>query len=669
MNTTRRTSRHTLRTVAVAALAASLVAGAVSGAQAASRKVLPGSIPQWTVKAKKLGKVKSSTPVDFRVYLEWNPGAAELAAAVSDPRSRQYGKFLTSAQFRSRFAPSADRLAHTAAWLRASGLTVTYSPANRHYLQVQGTAAQAGRAFGTTLGTYRYQGKTMVAARTALSVPSDVLGIAGVIGLDDTVELVRTHHVADAPPSPGFRNGNPTSAYWGEHRLSEAASPHGDPLPSATDYPYVVKGYTPAQLRSAYGISGLGVTGAGVTVAIIDAYASPTILQDANQYATSHGDPAFRPGQYRQLVAPGTLKRAVNKQHDPQGWWGEQTLDVEAVHAIAPDADILYVSAPNNYRDLDAAMNHVVDGHLASIVSNSYGYPYELLPKGFIKPLSDTFLQAAITGIGVYFSSGDDGDLSQITDGTPFPAWPASSPYVTAVGGTSLAVGADGSRLFETGWATGKSTLEAGPTWSAPFYLYGAGGGTSYLFGQPDYQADTVPAAMSGAHSTRPMRSIPDVSMLGDPTTGMLVGQTQAWSDGTYYDEYRIGGTSLACPLMAGMMALAQQVKGSAVGFANPTFYAMGYSGLRDIMDVSTALSAAGLTPADGAVVRVEFENGEDSRDGYVYSLRYLDYSVGQTIHTTTGYDQVTGIGAPNGAAFLAQFGWSPTRKHDAARG
>ena len=73
------------------------------------------------------------------------------------------------------------------------------------------------------------------------------------------------------------------------------------------------------------------------------------------------------------------------------------------------------------HRDLDAAMNRVVDKELATLVSNSYGYPYELLPGGFIKPLNDTFIQAAAQGIGIYFSSGDDGDLSQATGGTPFP--------------------------------------------------------------------------------------------------------------------------------------------------------------------------------------------------------------------------------------------------------
>ena len=108
------------------------------------------------------------------------------------------------------------------------------------------------------------------------------------------------------------------------------------------------------------------------------------------------------------------LPTSAEPQQDPQGWYGEETLDVEAVHGMAPAAKIVFVGAPNNYRDLDAAMNHVVDQRLAQIVTNSYGYPTELLPPGYVKPFEDTLIQAAIEGIGVYFSSGDNGDESSL---------------------------------------------------------------------------------------------------------------------------------------------------------------------------------------------------------------------------------------------------------------
>src|SRR5690348_15458726 len=142
--------------------------------------------------------------------------------------------------------------------------------------------------------------------------------------------------------------------------------------------------------------------------------------------------------QFRQVVAPGTFHHPEKgMKQDPQGWYGEETLDVEAVHGMAPGANIVFVGAPNNFQDLDAALNHVVDKGLAQIVSNSYGWNTELLPPGFVKPYEDTIVQGVVEGIGIYFSSGDNSDES-LVEGYATTDWPASSPFVTAVGGTSL---------------------------------------------------------------------------------------------------------------------------------------------------------------------------------------------------------------------------------------
>src|SRR5258708_30716184 len=149
---------------------------------------------------------------------------------------------------------------------------------------------------------------------------------------------------------------------------------------------------------------------------------------------------------------------------------------------MAPGAHIVYVGAPNNYQDLDAALTHGVDRHLASIVTTSYGFPTEALPPGYIKPYNDTILQGVATGIGIYFSSGDNSDES-LTVGYRTADWPASSPWVTAVGGTSLAVGATNNYLFETGWGTTTSSW-TGSAWSPTppgSWLYGAGRAVSQL--------------------------------------------------------------------------------------------------------------------------------------------------------------------------------------------
>jgi subtilase family serine protease len=352
-----------------------------------------------------------------------------------------------------------------------------------------------------------------------------------------------------------------------------------------------------------------------------------------NQWSTNRGLPTMLPSQLVQVVPPGIYRRPQNRRQDPQGWYGEETLDIEAVHGMAPKAKIVYVGAPNNYQDLDAAMNHVVDERLADIVTNSYGFSTELLPPGFVKPFEDTLVQAAIQGIGVYFSSGDNGDETS-NAGYATADWPASSPWVTAVGGTSLGISASNTRVIETGWGT--SNYDCDSTTLActrTGWLYGAGGGVSRLFAQPSYQTNAAPG-LAG-------RGVPDVAALADPQTGMIVGQTQTFPNGAYYDEYRIGGTSLASPIFAGIMALANQRAGRSLGFANPLFYA-NPGAFYDVVSVKTA------------VARRNYVNSVDASAGTVDRLRtFDDYSGSPTQHTNKGWDNVTGLGTP-GAAFLS---------------
>ena len=628
--------RHRLLAAAAAVVA---VAACADTANAASRSTLSGSVPGWAKSSNAKGAAKSTDAVGFRVYLGLRNAsqAQSLAASVSNPKSSSYGKYLSPAEFRQRFAPAIADVNAVKSWLRDQGMSVEYVPTNNRYVSAEGTVAQVESAFSTQLKDYKVQGKTLRAPATALSVPASLGGtVAGVLGIDQSAALVHTDH-ADAPPSAGFRNAPPCSSYWAEK--IDSAQPG--------NYPYAPCGYTPPQLQGAYGLTGAiaeGNDGSGQTVAIIDAYASPTIVSDANTYFSRHGLPTFKANQFTQDVAPGTYKRPENPRQDPQGWYGEETLDVEAVHTTAPGAKIVYVGAPNNYQDLDAALNHVVDRHLANIVTNSYGWNTEILPKGYIKPYEDTMIQAVAEGIGLYFSSGDDGD-EVANDGYRTVDWPASSPWVTAVGGTSLGVGPANEYVGETGWSTAKSTLNADNTWSDPTYLYGAGGGTSRLFAEPDYQKGVVPSAIANYFGS-PGRAVPDVGMVADPNTGMRVGQTQTFSDGSYYDEYRIGGTSLASPLFAGTMALADQKAGHAHGFANPALYTAARSGA--FHDVSGNPLAAG-------VVRVDYVNGENASDGLSTSLRWLDYPT--TINVRPGYDDVTGVGTPNGASFLSTLG------------
>jgi subtilase family serine protease len=639
-------------------LALSALSSGMATAATTGRTTLAGSIPAWAKAANVKGSVNLSAAVGFRVYLGWRDqaGAVALARAVSDPRSSSYGKFLTPAQFRLKFAPTQAQISAVQSWLRGQGFTIVYTPSNNHYVAAEGTYAQASAAFATSFKAYSVKGKTVRAPATALSIPTSLTGVSAVLGLDESAMFVHTDRITDAPPVAGFRNAPPCSTYWAQKTTATDPAPHGQVLPDVygTDQPYAPCGYTPAQLRGAYGVTGSGLNGSGQTVAIIDAYASQTIVADVNRYSADHGLPSLT-GLFTQVVAPGTFGRPQNPAQDPQGWSGEETLDIEAVHSMAPAAKIVYVGAPNNYRDLDAALNHVVDRHLAQIVTNSYGYSTELLPPGYVKPVNDTLIQAAAEGIGVYFSSGDSGDeTGGIAANAPraTPDWPASSPWVTAVGGTSLAVSSANGYLWETGWETGTAEYK-GTAWITAqppgTYLYGSGGGTSRIFAQPWYQVGVVPNSMSQVHSTTKGRVIPDVSAIGDPQTGMLVGQTQTFPDGTYYDTYRIGGTSLSSPITAGLAALADQKAGHPHGFINPALYAAyGSAAFRDVDSIGDSTG----------VWRVNYTNSVDSTAGFRYIFRTFNVGDGTggislTIHTGPGYDNVTGVGSPNGASFF----------------
>lgn len=159
---------------------------------------------------------------------------------------------------------------------------------------------------------------------------------------------------------------------------------------------------------------------------------------------------------------------------------------------------------------------------------------------------------------------------------------------------------------------------------------------------QPSYQRGIVPDALAQANGKHRMRTAPDIAAVADPNTGFLVGQTQTLPDGSLgYDEYRIGGTSLAAPVIAGVQALAQQAQhGRPLGFANPAIYARyGSSKYHDVTDHPLGAGR------DLAVARVDFTNGFDAADGLLTSVRSLGKDA--SLKAVKGYDDVTGVGTP----------------------
>jgi subtilase family serine protease len=620
---------------AVAAAGALVATGAVvtaPGATAApQRHLLARTAPRWVAKADSLGAAPAAGTSTFRVYLAPKGGMDALKAAaaqVADPKSAHYRQFLSASQYHARFDASTATVSKVSRYLRSHDLAVTSVAAHHRFLRVKGTNAAVQRAFHVAMKRYHHRGRVVQANSSPVSLPTTVGSLViTVTGLDTTPHLMK-HDTA--PPSTGFRNARPCSRFYGQ--LS--AKYEGDfrtKLPSfdGDTLPYAVCGYTGPQLRAAYEGSKTALTGKGVTVAITDAYASPTLAGDTATYTSRHGDGSYAAGQLTQVTAKNTR---FEDECGASGWYGEETLDVEAVHAMAPSANVVYYGARScDNGDLSDTLARVVNQNKASLVTNSWGSAGETASTDEVAADEEIFLQGALQGIGFLFSSGDSGDELANT-GIRQPDYPASDPYVTAVGGTSDAIGADGTFDFQTGWGTEKYTENADHKgWTNIGFTSGAGGGESSLFGRPAYQKGVVPNSFGSG------RAVPDVGLDADPTTGFLVGQTQTFPDGVYYDEYRIGGTSLASPLYAGMTALTTENAGGRLGFLNPAIYAQAGSG--------TFNDVKGSPPDEGNV-RADFANSTDDSAGIVYSVRALGRD--SSLALGTGWDEVTGIGSPN---------------------
>lgn len=714
-------------------LAACSSSGDPSTAQVGRESIAVRSVvahPSWATPARLVGRVADDDAIAIQVHLLLkNPAAAAVElAAVSDPDSPQYGRFLTDADFDAKYGPSDADVAAIRAHLEANGLRVTHVPGNRTYVAATGTAAQISRAFSTRLGLYEVGSEVRRAPIDPPSVPHAIEPtVLGVLGLTTPLQMrprkvvvggIRRDSIQPSgvpivdggslPPSVNAIGGTGTCSEWFGATPDTVDPPYGPGYPPLT---YAPCGYVPAQIREAYGFTESirsGNDGTGVSVAVVDAYLSPTLLSDVQTYAAQNDpDYPFATSQLATYWAPGTTTTP-----DP-GWYIEQTLDIEAAHAIAPGAKIVAVAAQSQSdQDLVAAVNLIVEKKLATLISNSYATQRE-------DQLTDALIweslatQAGLKGVGLYFSSGDSGDDSFGGVLPPTLSFPASLPTVTAVGGTSLALGNLGQRLWETGWETGVSFLleelpplpvsgsgvgpsdggptavdlrsavlievgagargvleagtsddgaadsggsddageaDAGPpgveeTWCpgppGEFY-FGGGGGVSALFPQPAYQKGVVPAAIADTPGV-PARVVPDVSMVADPTTGLVIGSSQF--TGTY-EEVVIGGTSLSSPLFAGVMALAQQHAKRTFGFANALLYKEYKSGA--FTDALPLASPQAVTVAPGVVATFDFSESTASCGSFGLSPEQL------FIHTTAGYDDVTGLGSPNGEAFLA---------------
>lgn len=644
------------------AIGVTVAASTASASSGPSRTSLKGTHPSWATAHSRLGSAAVTPAVNAFVYLQGQDpsGLAAYAKEVSTPGSPEYRHYLSASQTMARFGPTQSQVSSVKNWLSSAGLKVDkVADEIGGYVQVSGTTEQAAQAFGVTFGMFRGPGGA--AYRAPLSAASVPLGLSSdvstVAGLDTAPHFAKPGDTLP-PPQQNYWVAKPCNSYYDQSRATTEPPAYGK------SQPWSVCGYTPRQIRGAYGVTSSGKTGKGVTVAVVDAYASPTMQADANSYALATGDQQFRSGQYKEYRLGDTTgwTQTSASQCAAPGWYGEESLDVEAVHGMAPDANVSYVGAKScDDVDLGSALALIVSKHLADVVSDSWGEPADSSQVNY----DQIFEAGAVEGIGFNFSSGDQGydDPAYENPGSDQTQvdYPSSSPWVTSVGGTSLAIGSRNNYEFETGWGTVLDKLNpkskqwsytppGNTTQEQKNYDGSGGGGVSTEYTQPWYQQNVVPAELAehmpdGLPSLTPMRVEPDVSALADPATGILVGETLRQQDGKTlkFSLSRIGGTSLASPAFAGIMADGEQAAGHSLGFTNPVLYSLANtSAFHDVTDHPQG-------PGYLAQVRNNYTNPYTQALPLITFLRTLGINgVGSSaLNAVPGYDDSTGLGSP----------------------
>lgn len=658
-------SRKFIFSALVFALASSLLA------VSAQSSVVPKNTPGFVKKATDLGPANPATVITATVWLKLHNQSRldRLVQQQYQKGSPNYQKWVDQSMINANFSPSAQAVNAVQNFLTAHNLTVLHVAENNFYIKAQGTIAAMEKAFHVQIHNYSFQGKTLRSNTANPSVPTTLGGlVAGITGLDDLgfrPAFVRASNADGtpqqmmplssigpngaffegqcfrAPETDTFTGGGNTATYTGNRYGSEITNGNLGHLPPC--------GYSPSEMQTAYDMNPLyaaGWDGTGQTVVITDAFGSDTIQQDAQVFSEVYGLP---PVNLQVMRAPG----ASNNPHD--GTWAvETTLDVEWVHAMAPNANIVLVIGPTNHADLDEAINWAVIHHLGNTISNSWS-----TLEGFGNPVTfdrvNRILEvAAAQGIDVNFATGDFGD-EVIRVGFQTVDFPASSPFATGIGGTSVALNPDNTMAFQTGWGNNLTrivdTVALGsPPVVPPLHLGfqgGAGGGASMTYAKPSFQSGI-------AGSTR---QVPDISMLADPFTGAEFIETIDGQLGVGV----VGGTSLATPMFSAIMAIASQKAGHGLGQAAPLVYNLPPGAVNDIVPVGSPNNATGVingNPISADSLAAPLENTTTYFSALYnspFSTRWfvITFGTDSSLTTAPGWDNVTGVGAPDGANFV----------------
>jgi subtilase family serine protease len=377
-------------------------------------------------------------------------------------------------------------------------------------------------------------------------------------------------------------------------------------------------GLTPAQLDRAYNLGPLrqrGIDGAGQTIVIVDSFGSPTIARDLAAFDSAFG---LRAPASLRVIQPAGKVPPYRPTSSRTGWASETTLDVEWAHAMAPAASILLVETPtaenegrSGFPEIVTAEKYVIEQHLGQVISQSLGATEETFASpAALRSLRGAYRLAAepANAVTVLAASGDSGASGDTYDMKRlYPRrvveWPATDPLVTAVGGTALDLARSGQRLRpDIAWSDG-------------------GGGKSAVFDRPVYQATVGAVTGSG-------RGIPDISMDASCTSSVAVYSSYPGSGPGHWQT--ICGTSMATPLFAGVVALADQVAGHSLGLINPALYRMAAAHDPGIVDVTRGTNSV-TVPGAG-------------QSGIVRGFR-----------AGPGYDLASGVGTINAADFVPE--------------
>jgi subtilase family serine protease len=561
------------------------------------------------------------------------------------------------------------------------------------FVKASATVARVQSTFQVELHQYNLFGRTFRASSRSATLPPDLLPLVAAVGglsslgADPTVAAVgrkASNGVHTAAGAEGFAMqgvpfnaqsnglyyaaqcfyGNTTQSFSGGGvSATYTGARYGAPITNGPP-DLAPCGYQPSDLQTAYNLTPLyqeHLDGRGTTIAIVDAYGSTTIATDAAVFSAAMGLPPIN------LTVIGTPTESNFSTDGNAGWASETTLDVEWVHAVAPGANVILVVTPtNSFNDLFTGDLTAASQPGVVAISNSWsGFDIGVAGDSEFYSVVDGLLQAiGAAGISIDYSTGDSGDNSSQLGGIyTSTGWPASSPFATGVGGVSVALDSHKHIAWQTSWGTQLTevvdTIALGsPPLDVPnnegFYAGGTGG-FSDTYPKPSWQV--------GVPGNR--RGTPDISWVADPYTGVeIIYTVDAGGD---LNIGVIGGTSVACPMFTALWGIATQRAHHLLGQAAPRLYRLPpWSGaINDIVNFSspnnvtgTIMDSGGTNPIRASELAAPLNNQPQFLSALYnspFSTRWfvIDFGVDSTLQTGPGWDTATGLGTPNGWAFV----------------